>query len=124
MNALRRHLLHAIDEVLAKPDIADHQRREAVSLKKLLKGDGSWETRKLVLGWIIDTLRQTLELPPHRKEQVAQIFDSLRGMKRVSSKKWQQILGKLRFISTAVPGSAGLFSVLQLALSKAKGNQV
>ena len=124
MKNLRQHLLHAIDEILAQPNLDEPHRNEAVSLKKLLKGDGSWATRKVILGWIIDTLRQTLELPAHRKETLAKIFTELAGCRRVSYKKWQKILGKLRFVSVAIPGSAALFCALQLALSKANGNRV
>ena len=124
MRALRNHLLHAIDEILARPTLSEKHRNEAISLKKLLKGDGSWAIRKLVLGWIIDTLRQTLELPAHRKQTLADIFQRLAATHRVSAKEWQRILGKLRFVSVAVPGSAGLFCALQLALTKSKGNRV
>ena len=91
-----------------------------MSLKKILKGDSSWSTRKTILGWIIDTVRQTIELPPHRKLELTQIFTDLANSKRVSHKKFQQILGKLRFVSTAIKGSAGLFSALQLALNRSK----
>ena len=124
MLVLRRHLLHAVDAILAQPTIDEKHRNEAISLKKLLKGDGSWNTRKLVLGWIIDTIRQTIELPAHRKESLAQIFTDLKGAKRVSNKSWMSILGKLRFVSVAIPGSAGLFCALQLALTKANGNRI
>ena len=41
LKALRQHLLHAIDQILARPEVSDERRNEAVSLKKLLKGDGS-----------------------------------------------------------------------------------
>ena len=78
-------------------------------------GDGSWATRKLILGWILDTIRQTIELPAHRKETLAEIFEELAQVKRVSAKKWRSYLGRLRFVSTAIPGSAGLFSALQWA---------
>ena len=44
MKALRQHLLHAIDQVLARPEVSQTPRQEAVSLKKLLRGDGSWGT--------------------------------------------------------------------------------
>jgi hypothetical protein len=54
---LRCQLLHCVDEVLARP-MPNEGRSKAVSLKKLLKGDGSWGTRKLILGWIVDTVRQ------------------------------------------------------------------
>ena len=124
MNSLRNHLLHAVDQVLAQPSVSDSSRNEAVSLKKLLKGDGSWETRKLVLGWIIDTLRQTLELPPHRKLQLASLFASLATTKRVTEKAWRSMLGKLRFVSQAIPGSAGLFCALQLALNRSSDGRI
>ena len=100
----------ADDKVLAQPLLSKAHRAEAISLKKLLKGDGSWATRKLILGWIIDTLRQTLEIPAYCKETLANILEDLKGRKRVKRQAWQSILGKLRFISIAIPGSAGLFS--------------
>jgi hypothetical protein len=46
LRSLLRHLLHSIDRVLSAP-ISDEKRNEAVSLKKLLTGDGSLSTRKL-----------------------------------------------------------------------------
>ena len=124
MNTLRRHLLHAVDQVLATPEVSPHPRNEAISLKKLKQGDGSWATRKVVLGWVLDTLRQTIELPPHRKLALAQIFADLNGKRRVSAKKWHSILGKLRFVSTAIPGSSGLFCALQLALNRASDGRI
>ena len=78
MRGLRDHLLHTIDDVLAQPLPNESHRAEAVSLKKLLKGDGSWGTHKLILGWIIDTLRQTLEIPAYRKTMLANVFVSRR----------------------------------------------
>ena len=120
---LRGNILHAIDMVLEQPQPGE-LRNEAASLKKLLKGDGSWATRKLILGWIIDTIRGTLELPPHRKERIAAIFDMLRDKKRISVKKWQQALGELRFVGVGIPGSAGLFGALQLGLKHPDKNRV
>ena len=72
----------------------------------------------------MDTIRHTIELPPHRKETLAQIFEELSGLKRVSTKKWASILGRLRFVSVAIPSSAGLFSTLQWAQNKAGSNRV
>jgi hypothetical protein len=121
--SLRRHLWHSVDAFLNQP-LPTELRNEAVSLKKLLKGDGSWATRKLLLGWIVDTQRQTIELPAHRKLELAQIFSSLHHSKRVSNKRWLQVLGKLRFVALAIPGAAGLFSTLQWALYQAGRNRV
>ena len=84
MKAIRRHLWTAVDKTLAQPDAADPPRNEAISLSKLEKGDGAWATRKTILGWILDTLRQTLELPPHRKVKLAGL---LRGSSRAQPRK-------------------------------------
>ena len=60
-----RKLLHSIDAVFRPVDDADPATRKHVpSVKKLLKGDAYLSTRKVVLGWLLDTVRQTLELPP------------------------------------------------------------
>jgi hypothetical protein len=40
--------------------------QEPISVKKLLKGDGSWQTRKTIMGWIIDSVQHTIKLPPRR----------------------------------------------------------
>ena len=64
---MRCIFLHAIDDVLRPLDAMDNPfHREPVSLKKLRKGDCSWATAKLSLGWIIDTELMTIHLPPHR----------------------------------------------------------
>jgi hypothetical protein len=88
-----------------------------VSVKKLRQGDAYWSTRKLMLGWLLDTLTMTLELPLHRRERLQVILDSIpRSQKRTTAKKWHKVLGELRSMSVALPGSRGLFSQLQLAL--------
>ena len=41
-------------------------RMDVVSIKKLLKGDSRWDTRKIILGLLIDNIQGTIELPPRR----------------------------------------------------------
>lgn len=123
---VRSTLLHAIDDVLRPLDDADPpSRREPVSLKKLRQGDCSWGTIKLVLGWVIDTVNMTIQLPPHRVERLAEILDSIpTHQRRTSVKKWHKVLGELRSMSLALPGSRNIFSTMQNALSQSKGARV
>ena len=122
---VRRVLLHAIDAVLRPNDEHDHAgRREPVSIKKLLKGDGRWDTQKVVLGWLIDTVAMTVSLPPHRQERLHHIIDSVKGRSRVSTKKWHQFLGELRSMALAIPGVRGLFSQLQVAFRHSDQHRV
>ena len=116
---IRKILLHAVDSIFRPTDFKDGiYRREPVSIKKLKQGDLSWNTTKLVLGWIIDTVAMTITLPAHRQERLGEILHSIpRTQKRISIKKWHKILGELRSMSLALPGARNLFSILQAALS-------
>ena len=109
-----RKLLHAIDGVFRPLDGSDPPTRKHVpSLKKLLQGDAYLCTRKIVLGWLFDTLQQTIELPPHRIQCLQTLFEDLRGKTRVTPKSWHRTLGELRSMAIGIPGSRGLFSLLQ-----------
>jgi hypothetical protein len=117
LGRVRRILLVALDAVLRPLDSSDPStRQEPASVKKMLKGDACWSTLKVVLGWLIDTLRGTIELPPHRLERVQELFDLFKGRRRVAVKQWHQLLGELRSMTLAIPGGTGLFSHLQEAL--------
>jgi hypothetical protein len=58
---VRRTLLEAVVKVFRPLYPTDlPTRREPVSVKKLLEGEGSWSTIKLVLGCILDTKSLTI----------------------------------------------------------------
>ena len=123
---VRDILMTAIDEVFRPLSPTDKpSRREPVSIKKLLKGDCSWATVKLVLGWIINTAEQTISLPDHRVQRLAEILSSIpRSQKRISIRKWHRVLGELRSMSLALPGARHLFSHMQHALLQQKGGRL
>ena len=118
--AVRSIVFQTLDSILRPLDKADNKaRREVLSQKKLEKGDCSWETTKLILGWMINTIDLTITLPPHRAERLREILNSIpRHQKRTSVQKWQQLVGELRSMAIALPGARGLFSALQLALTQ------
>jgi hypothetical protein len=102
----KRVLLHNLDKVFFPLDHIDNKhRQEPASIKKMKKGDATWATRKIVLGWIINTVRLTIELPAHR---LTRLFDLLHlippRQRRVSTKKWQQLVGELRSMVLAFAG--------------------
>ena len=120
---LRRILFHCIDMVFRAPDADDDEwKMDPISLKKLLKGDGSWETTKVVLGWLIDSVTGTIKLPPHRVERLTVMLDSFPRSRRSCSKKdLQKLVGELRSMVMAIPGGIGCMSWLQEQLTNAKG---
>lgn len=114
----RRILFETIDEVF-QPLASEptKNRQEPISTKKLQKGDARWATRKNVLGWIIDTVDETIELPQRRLARLDSILSDLpRSKTRISVKTWHQVLGELRSMTLAIPGLRGFFSLLQEAL--------
>ena len=73
-NAMRT-LLHVLDSVFRPLSPSDNpNRQEPASVKKLRKGDGNWSTRKTVLGWVIDTVAQTITLPERRLDRLNAIL--------------------------------------------------
>ena len=75
---IRQIILHVIDDVfhpLYPSDTSFCQKHTL--LKTLPKGDCSWSTIKLVLGWVIDTVLMTIHTPPHHLECPAEISSSI-----------------------------------------------
>ena len=121
-----RTTLHSIDDVFRKLEPSDPpHRKEPSSVKKLLKGDAAWSTRKRFLGWDLDTVEMTLNLPPHRLERLREVLAWIGPTrKRLPTAQWHQLLGELRSMSPALPGTRGLFSTLQAAIGKGDQRRV
>ena len=65
-----RKLLHAIRMVFPPPLITHHKGKDPIFVKKLEDGDGLWEHRKVILGWIFDGLSRCLSLPQHKIDEM------------------------------------------------------
>ena len=113
---VRRSSYHCIDAVFRPNDAQDVGRKNPISEKKLLKGDDFWSTQKVILGWMVDTLTQTVQLPSHREQRLLEMLQRMLRRRRASESEWHKLLGELRSMSLAIPGSVGCFSFLQEAL--------
>jgi hypothetical protein len=114
----QRAILHSIDTIFRThphPDNPAH-RKDTVSRTKLQQGDGTWATSKVMLGWLLDTSDKTLRLPQHKADRLVHLVEEFLPLKRTSRQRWQQLLGELRHIATAIPGAKYLFSILQHVL--------
>ena len=100
------HLLHLLDAVFRPIDAFDSEYRKPIlSKKKALKGD---------------TYLCTCE----HKERLQQIFDDLCNKTRVGVSLWQKVLGELCSMAIGIPGSHGLFSMLQEGLKYTDKGQI
>ena len=126
LNKFRRQAFHINDRVFRPNDGQDDPsiRREPISAKKLDKGDACWSTRKVILGWLIDTLQGTIELPPHRRDRLNVLLQTALTRKRITMKEWRRILRELRSMVLGIPGGRGLLSQLQLVLQRAKNHRI
>ena len=114
---VKRALLHALDDVLRPLSPTDlPTRQDPASLKKMKKGDSTWATQKILLGWVIDSVRGTIHLPQHRVQRLTEMLKEVEGQRRVSRKRWRKLLGELRSMMLAIPGAEGMFSHIQAAL--------
>ncbi|EJK64484.1 hypothetical protein THAOC_14776, partial [Thalassiosira oceanica] len=118
---VRRVLFHCIDRVFRAPDDKDDEwAKDKISLKKLLKGDGALTTLKIILGWLVDTVAGTIELPPHRVERLFTMLDSFPvGRKTCPKRDLHKLIGELRSMLIAIPGGVGCISWLQETLKTA-----
>jgi hypothetical protein len=120
-----RRLLHTIDLVFRPKDQHDSPWRNHVpSIKKFKKGDGAYLTHKTLLGWVVDTLKGTVGLPAHRQARLLAILQELQGKDKIQAKEWHKVVGELRSMTLAIPGSRNHFSVLQHALATADRSRV
>jgi hypothetical protein len=95
LERVRRTLFETVDEVLHPLEETDAcaNREEPISVKKLRKGDGAWNTTKVILGWKLNTLTLTTELTPSKFACLHQILDIPTTQKRAGLQKWQQHSG-------------------------------
>ena len=57
-------------------------------MKKFRKGDGTWSTHKVMLGWLIYTVTGTVTLPAHRVDRLHEILASVPPtQRRVATKR-------------------------------------
>jgi hypothetical protein len=95
---VKRVLRESLDAVLRPFDCQDGPHcQEPASMKKILKGDATRATHKVVLGWIIDTITVAIQLPAHRILRLFEILDSIAPtQRRTTVNKWEKLLGDLR----------------------------
>ncbi|KAI2509948.1 hypothetical protein MHU86_4513 [Fragilaria crotonensis] len=101
--------LHSIDRVLRPLSPADRSsRKEPVSVKKLRQGDACWSTRKVVLGWDLDTVADTLrQKSRHRLRLTRQVFDSLADFRLIAASLRDRPTRLREFVPSGIPVAFG-----------------
>jgi hypothetical protein len=58
-------LLHALYPLSRKLDKHGPHLKDLESVKNMRQGGATWATRMVILGWTVNTLVMTVEIPPH-----------------------------------------------------------
>ena len=112
-----RAILHAIHSVFPPPEISRHSGEDPISLKKLLAGEGLWEVRKEILGWIMDGATRCIELAETKQEAIlAELKTVLRRKRGIPLNRFQKLVGKLRHASIGIPAGKYLFGPINQVL--------
>lgn len=117
--------MHTIDEVLWPWNPSELAHQEPMSVKKMMKGDASWQPTSSFLAG--SSTQLTKPFCCHlivKNAFLHAIFKEFRGRRRVALKQWHKVLGELRSMVMAIPGSRGLFSTLQAGLQHTDKHRV
>ena len=114
---LTRSVLHGVEQVFPGPEVTGHsQGREPVSKKKIKRGEADWTVRKVVLGWLLDGDRRTIELPDDKAKEYAEELRKLMRRKKIPVARFRKIVGKLRFAAFCLPAGRALMTPLNMAM--------
>ena len=114
-----RALLHGIHSTFPPPNITGHDGEDPVSMKKLLEGEGLWEVRKEILGWVFDGATRCIELAGKKQNTILRELKTILRMRRgVPFKRLEKIVGKLRHASIGIPCGKYLFGPLNQLMAQ------
>ena len=83
---LSRAILHGIHSIFPPPTVTGGTEEDPIALKKLRQGDGLWDTRKEILGWIFDGIHHCITLPNDKHNRIQAELCALRRRKKVPRK--------------------------------------
>ena len=118
---LSRALLEAIHAVFPPGRVTGNVDDEPISLKKLHQGDGLWETRKELLGWIFDGVRRCIQLPEQKVTSLLKELHQAVRSKAMPYKAFEKLRGRLRHACIGIPAGKGLMGPIDNALAKGRG---
>ena len=88
-------LSHGIQLVFPPPEIIQHQGEDPISQKKMLAGEGTWDTTKELLDWILDGVNYTFHLDPPCCKAITTLTIRVAHMRRYPLQEFQKVAGKL-----------------------------
>jgi hypothetical protein len=117
LNRTARCTLHAIHSVFQPPHATGMKdAKDPISEKKLLKGDARWDTQKEVLGYLLDGIHRTVQLPTDRATDLVLEIKKVLRKQRVPLKRFRSLAGRLQHAARILPAARAFFTPLNNAL--------
>jgi hypothetical protein len=113
---ISRSMLHGVHAIFPPNEVTNHPGGDSIAEQKIDKGEGKWEHKKEILGWMFDGEEFTIQLPKPKCDKILTLIKKLSKLKQIPLKRFQELAGKLQHASMGIPGGAGLFSPLQMAM--------
>ena len=77
--------------------------RDEMAARQKLFAEGALEERKIILGWLFDFRRLTIELPENKFVAWSDNISSILAASKTTPKELEQVIGRLGHLSTVVP---------------------
>ncbi len=103
-------MLHGIHKIFPTPNPNEQSDDKPNSLKKLQQGDGLWETKKEILGWIFDGTTQCINLPPDKVTSLLQTLKTMTQQRTTHMGDLEKVNGKLMHATIGIPNGCRLLS--------------
>jgi hypothetical protein len=117
LRRITRATLYGVHSIFPPPEITNHKGgKDSISIKKLEKGDATFMTKKLVLGFMLDGKERTVRLPLEKAEKIDTELQRLLKKSRVPSKQFLSITGKVSNATRILPAAKGLMTPLYKAM--------
>ena len=117
LKELPRTTLAAIYSVFPPPkESGNVNGRDPVPEKNINKGDGRWSHLKVILGFLFDGRRRSVQLPQDKLNKYLGNLEKMLEKTRVPLQKYRKVVGKLRHSDTILPPGLGLFPPINKAL--------
>ena len=117
---LSRSLLHSIHSLFPPPEVTGHDAPDPISEKKLKDGDGIWQTKKEILGWIFDGVSRCIQLPTDKVTSILTELKAVHRQKVVSHKTLEKLFGKLSHAAFGIPAGRSLCAPIIRTLKRQK----
>jgi hypothetical protein len=114
---IRRAAIHGIEAVFPPPVVTKHKDgKDPISRKKLLQGDGHFQSKKDMIGFSFDGVKCTVHLPPAKAKAYIKEIDCILRRKSIPLTTLQGVVGKIRHASIILPAARSFFTPINAAM--------